>query len=187
MAWSPRPYCWRPCKTVHRLLLLPPSMPRRPVSTHYDLARVIDDKFWASVDKTDGCWNWTGLCMSAGYGVLRFPGPRLVLCHRFVWWVEHGEWPDVVMHTCDNRRCIRFDHLRGASQLDNIADMMRKGRNNRGEDRPNAKLTEAAVVEMRRRYSGVPRPTQRELAAEFGVVEPIVSRVLNRKIWKHLP
>ena len=25
-------------------------------------------RFWAKVDKTDGCWNWNGAISSTGYG-----------------------------------------------------------------------------------------------------------------------
>lgn len=34
----------------------------------------------------------------------------------------------VVMHTCDNKKCINLDHLRVASQAENIADRDVKGR-----------------------------------------------------------
>lgn len=72
-------------------------------------------------------------------------GRSMVLLHRFV--VEqvegaplaHGE---IVMHLCDNPRCFRYDHLRRATQADNVADAAQKGRlvHHAGDDHPNTKL-----------------------------------------------
>lgn len=42
----------------------------------------------------------------------------------------HGSIPPgmVIMHTCDNRLCVRPDHLRLGTQAENIQDMWSKGR-----------------------------------------------------------
>lgn len=37
-------------------------------------------KFWARVEKTDGCWNWTGAKVKH-YGVMRFEG-KIHYVHR---------------------------------------------------------------------------------------------------------
>ena len=53
-----------------------------------------------------------------------------------------------------------------------------------GEKHPNAKLTEAKVIEIRRLSAdGV---TQREIAARFGVTREAVSRVVRRENWPHV-
>jgi transcriptional regulator len=60
----------------------------------------------------------------------------------------------------------------------------RRGDYVRGEGHPDAKLTEANVIEVRRLYrEGV---KQVELARRFGVGQDCVSRIVLGKAWKHL-
>lgn len=82
-------------------------------------------RFWQRVAKSDGCWLWNGALMNSGYG--RF---RKRLAHRFSYAIANGGTPGglCVMHTCDTPRCVRPDHLVLGSNIDNLADMTRKGR-----------------------------------------------------------
>lgn len=50
--------------------------------------------------------------------------------HRYIFHKYCEEIPEgmVVMHKCDNPRCINPDHLELGTQKDNIHDMIRKGR-----------------------------------------------------------
>lgn len=49
---------------------------------------------------------------------------------RAVWTRQHGPIPPgmVVMHSCDNPRCINLAHLTLGTQSDNQKDAARKGR-----------------------------------------------------------
>lgn len=91
-------------------------------------------RFWNRVEKTNGCWQWTGSTDTNGYGQLRIPGPRSshkkVRTSRYSWVLHYGPIPNgmLVLHTCDNRRCVRPDHLWLGTQADNMADMSNKGR-----------------------------------------------------------
>lgn len=40
----------------------------------------------------------------------------------------HGYLPEVVMHTCDNPRCINPAHLKAGTTQDNVNDRVAKGR-----------------------------------------------------------
>src|SRR5271165_4726377 len=88
-------------------------------------------RFWDKVEKTDGCWNWKAYIGPDGYGRFGFrgkiPGP-----HRVSWELSFGPIPDGlnVCHKCDNRRCVRPDHLFLGTDRDNILDCIRKGRRN---------------------------------------------------------
>lgn len=85
-------------------------------------------RFWQNVARSDGCWEWTGLLNTHGYG--RFwPGHHMV-AHRYSWLLHHGHIPDgrVVMHSCDNRKCVSPYHLSLGTQRDNLLDAKRKGR-----------------------------------------------------------
>lgn len=55
-----------------------------------------------------------------------------------------------------------------------------------GSATANAKLDEAKVTEIRRRYAagGV---THARLAAEYGVSPSLMTYVINRKTWRHVP
>ena len=71
------------------------------------------ERFWAKVDKTDGCWEWTGCLFSTGYGQVKLEG-KTSLAHRVSWEMEHGELPPdgwVLHHTCSNKTCVRPSHL----------------------------------------------------------------------------
>lgn len=56
---------------------------------------------------------------------------------------------------------------------------------NKGVDHGCAVLTEAQVLDIRRRYAagGI---TQRELGAEYGIDQTAVSMIVLRKNWKHI-
>ena len=86
------------------------------------------DTFWKYVDKCriGGCWLWTGAKTGVGYGSFRGKG-----AHRVSWERHHGRavpGRKMVLHRCDNRACVNPDHLFLGSQLDNVRDMMAKGR-----------------------------------------------------------
>lgn len=96
------------------------------------------------IDKESGCWNWTGTMDNSGYGIisgLLFDKHyRKLLAHRASWLMFKGQIPEgdgahgtVVMHKCDNRKCVNPLHLELGSQADNVKDMNRKGRHVVGE------------------------------------------------------
>ena len=92
-----------------------------------------DDRFWAKVEKTDGCWLWTGaISGGTGYGGFAWElKPHLQTgAHRASWLLHNGEIPEGlwVLHHCDNRRCVRPDHLFLGTAKDNHTDMLVKGR-----------------------------------------------------------
>jgi DNA invertase Pin-like site-specific DNA recombinase len=93
------------------------------------------------------------------------------------------------MHLCDEPRCSNLDHLRVGSYSDNMQDCSAKGRlggnvHGPGEAHGLAKLTDDDVRTIRRLASdGV---TQTDLAGRFGVTQPQVSRIVNRRLWRHI-
>lgn len=90
-------------------------------------------RFWARVQKGDGCWEWQGTRIAHGYGRLRV-GSERVLAHRYSWRITNGPIPAgmSVLHRCDNPPCVRPDHLFLGTQLDNNRDRSAKGRSYRG-------------------------------------------------------
>jgi hypothetical protein len=64
---------------------------------------------------------------------------------------------------------------------------MAKGRGRwlHGEEQRNARLTDAMVRDLRRRYAsgGV---TMASLAVDFGVSQPTICNTINRLSWRHV-
>lgn len=71
-----------------------------------------------------------------GYGSARYPALKVggsVRMHRAEYCLANGLTLEdiaglVVMHTCDNPRCINPEHLVLGTQRDNMLDMRNKGR-----------------------------------------------------------
>lgn len=93
----------------------------------------IDDsviaRFWAKVEKGDGCWEWNAARNRGGYGQLQI-GRRPYVAHRVSWTIANGPIPDglIVRHTCDNPPCVRPDHLETGTLKDNAQDTVLRGR-----------------------------------------------------------
>lgn len=158
--------------------------------------------FLARIRFTDdgSCWEWEGsktvgygmICCTRG-GIKQSRGAHRVSYEFFIGEIPPGMF---ICHRCDNRACVNPNHLFLGTPKDNTQDMVEKGRScrgrsnpatgHRGEDSPNAKITERQVLEIRRRYAAGDI-TQEELAQEFGISSAHVCGIIRRRFWKHLP
>ena len=79
------------------------------------------DRFWMKVQKTDGCWNWTGAKLIPGYGTIQ-DNHRKMRAHRLAYELLVGPIPDglVLDHLCRNKGCVRPDHLEAVTQAENL-------------------------------------------------------------------
>lgn len=151
-------------------------------------------RFWDKVAKgsLDACWPWTGYVTPPwGYGQfgLRY---KLYLAHRVAWALTHRTSPDglVIRHECDNPKCCNPAHLVAGTQMENVRDMIKKGRddhskNPRGQDQHRAKLTDEQVREIWRLHIDHGWG-QRRLGAAFGVTAPNIHSILSGATWRHL-
>lgn len=88
------------------------------------------------VDDRTGCWEWQGMKIKGGYGMLGGEPPptgekrKNVLAHCFSYKHFIGPIPEgmVVTHICDNPGCVNWQHLFARTQPGNMKDMERKGR-----------------------------------------------------------
>ena len=162
----------------------------------------IEETFWSKVEKSEsGCWLWAGTMASNGYG--RFQLDRKSRwAHRVAYQFAVSPIPEglCVLHRCDNPPCVNPEHLFLGTQQDNLADMVAKGRNQkgdrhssrlhperlcRGERHGQAKLTEASVLTIRAAYRAGGRVGQ--LARQFGVARQTITDILRNRRWTHLP
>jgi hypothetical protein len=149
----------------------------------------LEERFQAGLvpkDPVTGCieWTWSRL---KGYGQIR-RGDKMVKTHRLAYELKHGPIPPgmEVCHRCDNPACCNDEHLYLDTHAGNMADMVGKGRSNqqKGEENGNARLTEADVVEIRRRLAA--GEVQRVIAADFNVDASTVRKIKTGKTWSHL-
>jgi hypothetical protein len=99
----------------------------------YTIGMDTKSRFWSKVNKqtASGCWEWMGSITKAGYGQFAWKGPKYA--HRV-----SAEWSGlcvadkIVCHRCDNPKCVNPDHLFAGDTVDNIKDMVSKGRHLQG-------------------------------------------------------
>jgi hypothetical protein len=71
--------------------------------------------------------------------------------HRIVFEQTYGYLPEVVMHTCDNPRCLNPQHLKAGTWDENNKDRAAKGRSARAVP-SRRKITQEQAEEIRRRW-----------------------------------
>ena len=98
----------------------------------------IQARFWKQVNfsgsqvkhvKLNGrCWEWLGYISSWGYGQIKING-KMQKAHRASFAFEN-KIPNgmLVLHKCDNPKCVRPSHLFLGTNRDNMRDMISKGR-----------------------------------------------------------
>jgi len=137
------------------------------------------------------CWEWQSYTFgSLGYGCFKafYEGWG---AHRVAYYLCYGEDPGelCVCHLCDNPVCCNPSHLWLGTPADNIRDMREKGRSRgkdeKGEKNPLAKLTDKKVKEIRKLHT-TGNYTQTQLAKKYGVSIVAIHYVVKRKTWTHI-
>lgn len=132
--------------------------------------RTVED--WLANCKVNGtCLEWGGYIAPDGYA---HSGEHL---NRKIFRLIHGLSPQVVMHTCDNPKCINPAHLKAATFSENSRDMVMKGRSTTQKIPHHCHDT---IKEMLN--AGL---YQEDVARLFGVTQSAISSIKRRKPWNH--
>lgn len=148
-------------------------------------------RFWSKVNVRDSseCWNWEASTDRKGYGQFRMPD-RILKSHRVSYEWRYGSIPSglCVCHNCDNPPCVNPDHLFLATSAENTFDMVRKGRQakgdlvaHKGEKHGSSKLTKEQILEIR-----ISPKSQRKLAKVYGVSQRTIGQIKHRETWRHI-
>lgn len=128
------------------------------------------------------CWEWQASFGNSGYGQF-----DCGLAHRAAYRLLVGKIPDglVVLHSCDNKKCVNPSHLHLGTQKDNIRDASSKGRmignRVRGSKKPGTVLNEKKVRELRKlRDDGW---TFTKLALHYGCAVSTIRNAYIGKWW----
>lgn len=170
------------------------------------------ERFWSYVlvDEPEKCWPWRTLKLGTFWWRDEAGQKQHQTTPRLAFRISRGgidiEPGLVIAHSCDWPACCNPGHVSDKSQQANSLEMAErglhpymksglfrytrknwwsKGRNGPGEGHANAKLTDGVINAVRVRYAagGI---RQVDLAAEFGISQTHVSRIVRGESWSHL-
>lgn len=169
-------YCSLPCHMSGRVSK---NAEARLQETREDIAL----RFWAKVEKGDGCWLWVGSKQSGGYG--SFTNNQVSqIASRAAYQLIHGDIPSdlQVCHRCDNPPCCNPAHLFLGTNKENAQDAAKKGRM-RG-DAHSTVFTEVGVIAILQRvYAG---ESKQSIAIDYGASPKTITSLVRGDRWKHL-
>ncbi len=122
------------------------------------------------------CLIWEG-CTTRGYPQFAKPEFGTRYGHRITWARANKQDPGklMVLHRCNNKRCINPEHLYLGTHADNTADALRDGLF------VSRKLTEDDVRAIRKLR---PTTTLAKLAVQFNTCKSNLRRILGGETWR---
>lgn len=136
-------------------------------------------RFMSFVDKVDGCWLWQGCKGRRGYGIFAYKGRSTFVASRASYELFKGpiEVGKFVCHLCDIPSCVNPDHLWIGSHVENMLDMVDKGRQH-------SKLTVSDVYNIRKLWEqGF---SQGYIKDKYNITNGTISNIVHRNVWKHI-
>lgn len=150
----------------------------------------IGARFWSKVDMSGDCWAWKASLTTGGYGRFKVKSYHSVSAHRVAYALANKQHPkdSLVLHSCDNRKCVNPKHLRLGTAQDNSDDMVIRGRgvirDQSGSKNGNAKLTEKDVSAIKGMIAeGV---NNIKIAEVYGVTHQSISKIRRGHAWANV-
>lgn len=126
-----------------------------------------------------GCWEINGARDRDGYAHVNYAG-KAHKAHRFAYETWVGPIPEghLVRHKCDNPCCINPNDLETGTDLDNVHDMISRGRQKT--------LLTVEQVREARMLRETTSMTIQEIADHYNVGHPCMVAVIYRRSWKNV-
>jgi len=148
--------------------------------------RPLAERFWEKVQRQEnGCYEWTASLGPGGYGqfLMKRDGQpkRMYPASRIAWELQRGPIPKgmFVCHHCDNRKCVRPDHLFLGTIKDNVFDARQKGRLQH-------KITLEQVREIQRTWDNDTTPRHygvlTKMKKQYGVSFTLLWKIVHRRL-----
>jgi hypothetical protein len=137
--------------------------------------------FFAKVNKDSGvflnrltteCWLWTGSKYANGYGQLDIRAWGEHYAHRWACKRWNGDGTGFVLHKCDNRNCVRPDHLDFGTQQKNNEECRERNPKANGRKLQSADLP--IIVERMK------TELLKDIAVDYGMNWKSISRALDK-------
>lgn len=138
---------------------------------------------------SSSCWEWGRRINMSGYGDFSL-NEKHWIASRIAYHLHCGAIPCglLVLHSCDNRKCVNPAHLFLGTHRDNSDDKCAKKRhrsgNLKGSSRGQAKFTETGVRDAF--FMSASGFTIGVIAQKHGVSDTVVYWALKRKTWRHV-
>lgn len=151
------------------------------------------NRFWSKVAKGNSaeCWDWIGNLYKDGYGQVMI-NKTSRRAHRISYELTVGPIPAgmVIMHKCDNRKCVNPNHLCLGTQKENIHDMIAKGRKapiyRQGSLNGRATIAEDDIRYIRAVAVKGRGGNVQMLAEKYSITTTQVLSILSKKSWSHI-
>jgi len=150
------------------------------------------ERFWARVNKNGSiqphmstkCWEWTAGCIPQGYGTISEAGTKW-LTHRLSWFFENGVNSNLlILHECDNKKCVNPSHLREGTHKDNKQDEIDRNKHNWGMNNGKAILSADDVIQIRKDLDAGKSCT--EISKFYDVGMSNISAIKTGRSWNLL-
>ena len=134
--------------------------------------------------ETDDCVLWPHGGSAAGYGQVQKFGVKVYTHREALLSRQPAPAGMETAHSCRNRNCMNYRHLRWATPAENQLDRVRDGTDNRGERHGLARHTNAEVLAIKAELAAGQRNI--DIAQRFGVDRHWVAKIKTGQIWTHV-
>lgn len=170
------------------LKLCRPCNQRRLRSLPLDVSDdILKDRFRVHLSShlnANGCWDWQGRINTEGYGKITIKN-RQISAHRLSMRITTGYFsPYMILHKCNNRRCVNPNHLYEGTAAQNAKDRDKDKTQVRGEKAHNAKLNTNQVIEIKNFLRDGVSP--KRLAILCQVSTRTISQIRQGISWRHI-